>query len=112
MSDLASRKCESCSPDTPPLTEEEAKEMLEQLDVGWRIEENMVRREIKQKNFRDAMGLAVRVGMIAEAEGHHPDLEVGYGRLEIAMTTHAIGGLSDNDFILAAKIDTLIRPPK
>ncbi|MEX2587533.1 MAG: 4a-hydroxytetrahydrobiopterin dehydratase [Actinomycetota bacterium] len=112
MSDLAARKCESCSPDTPPLTEEETKDLLEQLDVGWGVENNMIRREIKQKNFRDAMGLAVRVGMVAEAEGHHPDLEVGYGRLGISMTTHSIGGLSDNDFILAAKIDTLIRAPE
>lgn len=112
MADLASRKCESCSPDTPPLTEQEAKEMLAQLDVGWGIDDKMVRREIKLDNFRDAFGLAVRIGMVAEAEGHHPDLEIGYGRLAIAMTTHAIGGLSDNDFILAAKIDTLIRPSK
>lgn len=110
MADLASRKCESCAPGTPPKTEEEAKELLEQLDVGWGIEDGEIRREIKLSNFRDAFGLATRIGMVAEAEGHHPDLEIGYGRLGISMSTHSIGGLSDNDFILAAKIDRLINP--
>lgn len=110
MTQLVSRHCEACAPGTPPLTEDETKQLLEQLDVGWGVEDNMLRREIKLKNFRDAFGLATRIGMVAESEGHHPDLEIGYGRLRVSLTTHSIGGLSDNDFILAAKIDKLITP--
>mgnify|MGYP001591399523 CR=1 FL=1 len=65
-------------------------------------------REFKFKDFKDAMTFANKVGDIAESEGHHPDMEVGWGRVGIHLTTHAINGLHDNDFIVAAKIDALL----
>ena len=58
-------------------------------------------------NFRDAFGFATRVALVAEAEGHHPDMEVGWGRVVLAFTTHAAGGLTPNDFVMAAKTDRL-----
>lgn len=106
--DLAQRKCQACTPGTPSLEEEQAAELHSQIDPGWSRDATLaIRRELAFRNFRDAFGFATRVALLAEAEGHHPDLEVGWGRLAIALTTHAAGGLTDNDFILAAKVDRL-----
>jgi 4a-hydroxytetrahydrobiopterin dehydratase len=68
-----------------------------------------LRREFSFSNFRDAFGFAARVALVAEAEGHHPDIELGWGRAAFALTTHAASGLTRNDFVLAAKIDRLAR---
>lgn len=108
MADLATRKCEACEPGTPPLGREEAEELGKQLDADWQIEDKRLVRVAKFKNFRDAFGLATRVALLAEEQGHHPDLEVGWGRVSIALTTHTAKGLTDNDFIMAAKIDELL----
>jgi 4a-hydroxytetrahydrobiopterin dehydratase len=79
-----------------------------QIDSAWERESNKnLRRNFEFRNFRDAFGLATRVALLAEQEGHHPDLEIRWGRLGIFLTTHVAGGLTDNDFILAAKIDRL-----
>lgn len=90
----------------PPLTRAEAEILLKQIP-DWQLNDSAteIAREIRVANFRAALLLANRVGDIAEAEGHHPDLTVSWGKLGIRLTTHAISGLSENDFIMAAKID-------
>ncbi len=107
MTDLAQKKCEACAPGTPPLNPEQAEALLKDVDGDWQLDGKQIVREIKLRNFRDAFGLATKIALLAEEQGHHPDLEVGWGRVKIALTTHSIKGLSENDFIMAAKIDAL-----
>ena len=107
MSDLASRKCEACHSGTPPLDPEGAAALHRQLHPDWVLHSDRIVRVFKLPNFRDAFGLATRVALLAEEEGHHPDFEVGWGRLSLTLTTHAAKGLTENDFIMAAKIDEL-----
>lgn len=76
-------------------------------DDGWEFGDTALERTFAFKNFNEAFGLATRVALLAESQGHHPDLEVGWGRLQIRLTTHAIGGLSHNDLVMAAKISRL-----
>jgi 4a-hydroxytetrahydrobiopterin dehydratase len=106
--ELAKRRCEVCAPGTPPIDEQRATELQAQIDSGWAREGNKsLRREFSFANFRDAFGFLSRIALVAEAEGHHPDLELGWGRVGVELTTHAAKGLTDNDFIVAAKIDRL-----
>jgi 4a-hydroxytetrahydrobiopterin dehydratase len=107
--DLAARRCEPCTAGTPPVEGEELARLLGQLR-GWSAEagEGGVRRLVKQyrfPDFRQALAFVDRVGELAEEEGHHPDIELGWGRVKLTLWTHSIGGLSENDFILAAKAD-------
>jgi 4a-hydroxytetrahydrobiopterin dehydratase len=107
VSELAAAHCEVCEPGTPPLPEDEAADLSRQVPA-WRREGNRaLRRELSFPNFRDAFGFVARVALIAEAEGHHPDIELGWGRAAFELTTHAASGLTRNDFVLAAKIDQL-----
>jgi 4a-hydroxytetrahydrobiopterin dehydratase len=111
MSDLKDRRCQPCEGGVTPHTPEHAAELAEQLDAGWRIEQDgkALRRDYRFKNFYHTMGFVNAIAYIANTEDHHPDLEVGYDYCRVEFTTHAIGGLSDNDFICAAKIDALTR---
>ena len=107
MSELAAAHCEVCKPGTPTLPEREAAELAAEVP-GWeRDGTRALRREFAFSNFRDAFGFVARVALIAEAEGHHPDIELGWGRAAFELTTHAASGLTRNDFVLAAKIDAL-----
>lgn len=106
---LCSKKCLPCEGGVPKLTPAEAESLLESLD-GWRIVERgeRIRKEWLAKDFVAAIEFFDKVAEIAEEEGHHPDLHlVGYRNVSIEVWTHAIGGLSENDFILAAKIDRI-----
>ena len=109
---LAQRHCVRCEPGTPPLSSHEVGHLLEQLD-GWMVEDAdghmRLTKQYKFKGFMPAVELVNRIAKIAEAEGHHPDLLVSYGSLTIHLFTHAAGGLTENDFILAAKIDQLTK---
>ena len=91
-----------------PLFRTKAEEYLKDTP-GWSLsgDAKKITKTFTFKNFKEALGFANKVGDIAEAEGHHPDMLVGWGKVHIELTTHAIGGLSENDFILAAKIDAL-----
>jgi len=105
---LTALKCEACSASTPSVTPDETVEMLATLDSEWSVvDDKRLRREWKTKDFNSAFSRATSIALLAEQEGHHPDLEIGWGRLVCELTTHAIGGLSMNDFIMAAKIDRL-----
>ena len=102
---LTSKHCAPCRAGMPPLTEEEIQPLMAQLD-GWTIVGG--KRLAKTYRFRDfVQGLAFvnQAGAIAEAEGHHPDLYLTWGKVGVDLLTHAIGGLTENDFILAAKLD-------
>ena len=103
---LADRHCAACRPGTPTLPEAEAQRLLKELD-GWAIDSAVLTRTFKFKGFMPGVRLVDRIAELAEAEGHHPDLPLAYGSLRVDLTTHAAGGLTDNDFILAAKIDRL-----
>ncbi len=107
MSPLAGERCEACHSGTPRVEGEELERLRGELGPDWRVEEGRLRRRMRFPDFVRAAGRAMEVALLAEAEGHHPDLGLGWGYLEIELSTHAIGGLSRNDFILAAKIDSL-----
>jgi 4a-hydroxytetrahydrobiopterin dehydratase len=105
---LTSNKCVPCEAGTPPLTLEQATSYLREVPQ-WRLQDNKIVRELKLKDFKEALAFVNQVGEIAEDEGHHPGIHVSYNRVTLELWTHAIGGLSENDFIVAAKIDALGR---
>ncbi len=106
--DLAAKRCVPCEGGVDPMGHEEADFILEDNQLPWRREGDMIVRDVQVKDFQAALDLVNRVGAIAEEEGHHPDLLIhGYKNVRITLTTHAIDGLSENDFILAAKIERL-----
>ncbi|HYM95971.1 MAG TPA: 4a-hydroxytetrahydrobiopterin dehydratase [Candidatus Sulfotelmatobacter sp.] len=108
---LADRRCVVCGPGTPPLPAGRAQAMLGELR-GWLIEEAgghaRLAKEFRFKGFMPGVELVNLIAKLAEAEGHHPDRVLAYGSLTVQLWTHAAGGLTDNDFILAAKIDRLV----
>ena len=108
-SDLAEKKCVPCEGGVPPVERKEAERLLKSL-AGWKLSASgkAIRREWRVKDFMTAIDFFNRVARTAEAEDHHPDLHLaGYRNVAIELSTHAIDGLSENDFILAAKIDQL-----
>jgi len=107
MSELASRTCVPCRGGTPPLKGEELATLKRQVPEWEVIEEHHLRRRFRFKNFREALDFVNKVGELAEEQGHHPDISFGWGRVEVAIWTHKIDGLTESDFILAAKVDTL-----
>ncbi len=108
MSDLAAKTCVPCRGGTPPLRGEDRS--VKQVD-GWNIiEEHHITRTFKFPDFRGALGFVNRVGELAEEQGHHPDIVLAWGKVEITTWTHKINGLTESDFILAAKIDQLYKP--
>ena len=109
MIDHADSRCVTFTPGTPPLPEEEAAALSSEVP-GWERDGNRaLHREFSFPDFREAFGFVARAALIAEAEGHHPDIELGWGRASFELTTHAASGLTRNDFVLAAKIDQLDR---
>ncbi len=110
MSDLAAKTCVPCRGGMPPLKGEELSILQKQVD-GWNIiEEHHITRTFKFPDFRGALGFVNRVGELAEEQGHHPDIVLAWGKVEITTWTHKINGLTESDFILAAKIDQLYKP--
>jgi 4a-hydroxytetrahydrobiopterin dehydratase len=103
---LRDRKCVPCEGGAAPLSKNEMKPLLAQVE-GWSERRQKLHKTRTFADFRDAMAFLGRVADLAEAEGHHPDFCVHYNRVDFTVWTHAIGGLSENDFILAAKIDAL-----
>jgi 4a-hydroxytetrahydrobiopterin dehydratase len=111
MTELAQKKCKPCEGGVAPLTRDTAESLLTKLQVGWRLtaDNRSIRRELAFKDFYRTMSFVNAVAHLANIEDHHPDLEVGYNYCRIVYTTHSIRGLSENDFICAAKIDQLPR---
>ena len=109
MSKLRDLACTPCPAGSAPLPAADAAKLLAELKAGWRIADDgkSLRRAWRFANFHETIGFVNAVAWIANAEDHHPDLEVGYDYCRMALATHSIGGLSQNDFICAAKIDAL-----
>ena len=105
---LTQKKCVPCEAGTKPLEEAKVNELLNQIP-NWTLKDGHLYKKFKFKNFIEAMKFVNSVAEIAEQEGHHPDFCVHYNKVEIELWTHAIKGLSENDFIAAAKIDNLIK---
>ncbi len=110
MTELTAQRCEPCEGGVKPMTREEAERLMNRLNEDWSLTEDgtEIHRDFFFKGFNKTMGFVNAVAWIANSEGHHPDLEVGWGHCLVRYTTHAIGGLSLNDFICAAKIDALL----
>ncbi|MBY0293809.1 4a-hydroxytetrahydrobiopterin dehydratase [Patescibacteria group bacterium] len=106
---LSERRCIPCEGGVDPLTETEAQELAKQIDPEWTLVEGggLLARSFSFPNFKKTMEFVNKVAAIAEEEQHHPDMTVSYDNVGIELMTHAIGGLSENDFILAAKIDEI-----
>jgi 4a-hydroxytetrahydrobiopterin dehydratase len=109
MNSFVERHCEPCEGKVDPFTQAQAGAAMKQLGPDWRLIEDgkAIHRECKFRDFFRTMSFVNALAHIANIEDHHPDLEVGYNYCRIRFSTHAIGGLSDNDFICAAKIDRL-----
>jgi len=107
--DLTNKKCVPCEGGTPPLTLAQISEYQQQLVAPWEvIDSKKITKDFKFKNFKQAVAFINQVAEIAELEGHHPDILLhGYNKVRLDLWTHAIGGLSENDFIIAAKVDKL-----
>lgn len=103
---LADKQCIPCRGGVPPMPRDEAERMLRELDSSWKLnDDGHLERALAFGNFVMAMSFASRVGEIAEAENHHPELNVGWGHCTVEIWTHKINGLTESDFVLAAKID-------
>jgi len=107
MADLAERECVPCRGGVPPLKGEKIKELSAQLDEWQVINEHHLQKTYAFKNFRESLDFVNRVGELAEEQGHHPDICFGWGKADITIWTHKIDGLTESDFVLAAKIDRL-----
>jgi len=108
MQELKEKKCEPCESDTKPMTEKQVEKHMEMLTPEWEVVDNKkIKKSFSFGNFKRGMSFAQEVALIAEKEQHHPDICIHYTNVEIELTTHNIGGLSENDFIMAAKIEDL-----
>jgi 4a-hydroxytetrahydrobiopterin dehydratase len=106
MSALAEKKCVPCDGGTPRLRGKELENYTAQLDGGWKVvNEHHLQKEYTFKNFRDALDFTNRVGELAEEQGHHPDIFLAWGEVKLTIWTHKIDGLTESDFVLAAKAD-------
>ena len=109
MSELSSKQCLPCEGGIDPLTHEAAQRLLRKISAEWHFSDDgkSIQRNYQFKNFYRTMSFVNAVAHIANSEDHHPDLEIGFNYCRIKYATHAINGLSENDFICAAKIDLL-----
>src|SRR5258708_1613361 len=101
---LIKKHCVPCEGGTQPIPKKEAQAYHTEVPE-WTLHQKSMEREFRFKNFKESMAFVNKVAAVAEEEGHHPDMYIFYNRVRMQLSTHAIGGLSTNDFILAAKID-------
>ena len=105
---LAEKECVPCKGGMPALKGDALKDFEDQLKGGWRVvNEHHLEKEYKFKDFREALTFTNKVGELAEAQGHHPDIYLAWGKVKLTIWTHKIDGLTESDFVLAAKIDKL-----
>jgi 4a-hydroxytetrahydrobiopterin dehydratase len=113
MEALTQKSCTPCRGGVPPIGRAEAEALLAGLN-GWELAENpdRIKRTFRFRTFKEAFALASQVAALAEQQGHHPDVEFGWGYATVTLLTHKIDGLHENDFIMAAKIDALPAVPR
>jgi 4a-hydroxytetrahydrobiopterin dehydratase len=107
MTTLTQKFCMACEAGTPPMPAAQAQTLLAEVP-GWDLADQTLSRTFRFKDFKAAMAFVNQVADLAEAEGHHPDIHISWNRVRLELTTHAIKGLSENDFILAAKVNALV----
>ncbi|KTD21837.1 4a-hydroxytetrahydrobiopterin dehydratase [Legionella londiniensis] len=109
-SDLSSKHCEACEGIGEALNASQIQNLLPQLKEGWQVSDDQkaIKKSFSFKNFYETMAFVNAIAWIANAENHHPDLQLGYNYCKVLYTTHALNGLTQNDFICAAKIDKLL----
>jgi 4a-hydroxytetrahydrobiopterin dehydratase len=108
---LAGLRCVPCRGDTPPLHGDALEALIGELGGGWRVVDgHRLEKEYRFANFREALAFTNAVGALAEEQDHHPDIHLAWGRVRLEIWTHRIGGLTESDFVLAAKADALSRP--
>ena len=106
---LTQKKCVPCEGGTPLLNKDTIEKYRSELKLEWEIiDDKKISRLFKFKNFKEAMAFVNKVAQLAEEEGHHPDISISWNKVTLELTTHAIGGLSENDFILASKIEQFL----
>ncbi len=106
---LSQKSCIPCSGGVPPVKGDELRKLHEELGGGWNVvDEHHLEKEFKFDDFAQALAFTNRVGAVAEAEGHHPDIFLTWGQVKINIFTHKIDGLTESDFILAAKADEVL----
>jgi 4a-hydroxytetrahydrobiopterin dehydratase len=111
LDDLAGQVCVACKGGVPPLTGDALKKLSSQLGNGWQvIQEHHLEKEFKFKNFREALDFTNRVGELAEQQNHHPDIYLAWGQVKVTLWTHKIDGLTESDFVMAAKIEKANHP--
>ena len=111
MSGLAERECTPCQGGVPPLKGEDLARLVTELDGGWQVvADHHLEKEYRFKDFRGALEFTNKVGELAEAQGHHPDIYLAWGKVKLTIWTHKVNGLTESDFVLAAKADTLVAP--
>jgi 4a-hydroxytetrahydrobiopterin dehydratase len=111
MSALAEKECVPCKGGILPLRGSELVNLARQLGAGWDVvDEHHLHKSFKFKDFREALDFTNSVGELAEAQGHHPDIYLAWGKVEITLWTHKIDGLTESDFVMAAKIQRLQQP--
>ncbi len=109
MSERASRQCVPCRGGVPPLTGDELVTYQQRLGGGWQVvDEHHLEKEYRFDDFRQALDFTVRVGEMAEEQGHHPDISLAWGLVRVTIWTHKIDGLTESDFVFAAKADQLV----
>ena len=111
MTDLAALECVPCKGGTPPLRRPELDDLLARLGNDWDVvEDHHLEKEFAFKNFREALDFTDRIGELAEEQGHHPDIYLAWGKVRLTVWTHKIDGLTESDFVFAAKSDRLSVP--
>ena len=108
MSPLSEKQCVPCRGGVPPLKGQDLERIARELDGNWQVvDEHHLEKEYPFKNFREALDFTNRVGELAESQNHHPDIYLAWGKVKVTIWTHKIDGLTESDFILAAKIERL-----
>ena len=109
MNALAERQCVPCKGGVPPLKGSDLARMADELGGGWQVvAERQLDKEYRFKDFREALDFTNKVGELAEAQGHHPDIYLAWGKVKLTIWTHKVNGLTESDFVLAAKADRLL----